>query len=99
MPTGGTIALATVLSVAGVVVYLVIHTRMLGRGATRGRGEVGYRVVDAGTLEPIGTGRAVARYVASILATRAAVLPRPGPASLILITKIAITNKLDIVSA
>lgn len=67
VPTGGTIALATALSVAGVVVYLVIHVRMLGRGATWGRGAVGYRVVDAATLEPIGTGRAVARSVASIL--------------------------------
>jgi len=67
VPTEGTIALSSALFAAGLLVYLVIYIRLLGRGATWGRGAVGYRIVDAGTHESIGTGRAAGRYLASIL--------------------------------
>ncbi len=75
VPTGGTIAVASVLSVAGLLVYFVIYVRLLGRGATWGRGALGYRVLDERTLQPIGTGRAIGRNFAAIL-ERVAVLPR-----------------------
>ena len=67
VPTGGTIAVASVLSVAGLLVYFVIYVRLLGRGATWGRGALGYRVLDERTLQPIGTGRAIGRNFAAIL--------------------------------
>ena len=67
VPTPGTIAVATAMLVLGGFVYLVVYVRMLGRGATWGRGAVGYRVVDAGMHEPIGTFRALLRRLTSIL--------------------------------
>lgn len=67
VPTDATIAAGTALVAAGLLVYLVIHVRLLGRGATWGRGALGYRVLDARTSEPIGTGRAAGRMVASIV--------------------------------
>lgn len=56
------------LLLLGFVAYLVVYFRMLGRGATWGRKAAGYRVVDARSLQPIGAGRAVVRYVATVVA-------------------------------
>ena len=67
VPTGGTIALGVLLYLAGIIFYLVIYCRMLGQGATWGRKAAGYRVLDERTAQPIGTGRAVGRYFATIL--------------------------------
>lgn len=53
--------------VAGAVVALAIYCRWVGRGQTPGMKATGIRVVDAQTSDPIGTGRAVGRYFASIL--------------------------------
>lgn len=66
-PTGATLAIAVLLYAIGGIAYLVIYCRMLGKGATWGRKAAGYRVLDARTLQPIGTGRAVGRYFAAIL--------------------------------
>jgi uncharacterized RDD family membrane protein YckC len=66
-PTGTTIAIAVLLYAVGFIIYLVIYCRMLGKGATWGRKAAGYRVLDAATMQPIGTGRAVGRYFATIL--------------------------------
>ncbi|HEY5663310.1 MAG TPA: RDD family protein [Ilumatobacter sp.] len=60
-------SLGPLLTIAGFVAYVVIYCRMLGRGATWGRQAAGYRIVDERTGQPIGTGRAVGRYFASIL--------------------------------
>jgi uncharacterized RDD family membrane protein YckC len=65
--TGGTIALGLLLYLGALVAYLVIYCRMLGRGATWGRKAAGYRIVDERTGQPIGTGRAVGRYFATVL--------------------------------
>lgn len=66
-PTGTTIAIAILLYAIGALAYIVIYCRMLGKGATWGRKAAGYRVLDARTMQPIGTGRAVGRYFATIL--------------------------------
>ncbi len=67
VPTGTTAGIGALLYIAGFVVYAVIYCRMLGRGATWGRRAAGYRIVDERTGQPIGTGRAVGRYFATIL--------------------------------
>lgn len=67
VPTGGSILLFVGLLVVGIIGYLVIYIRMLGRGATWGRKATGYRVLDERTMQPIGTGRAIGRYFAVIL--------------------------------
>ena len=66
VPTDGTIAAGSALVAVGLLVYLVIHLHLLGRGATWGRGALGYRILDARTSQPIGTGRAAGRVVASV---------------------------------
>lgn len=66
-PTSTTLTIAILLYLVGFVVYLVIYCRMLGKGATWGRKAAGYRVLDERTMQPIGTGRAVGRYFATIL--------------------------------
>jgi uncharacterized RDD family membrane protein YckC len=66
-PTGTTAGIAILLYIVGAVVYLVLYCRLLGRGATWGRKAMGYRILDAQTGQPIGTGRAVGRYFANIL--------------------------------
>jgi uncharacterized RDD family membrane protein YckC len=66
-PTSGTIAIGLLLYGVGLIAYLVIFCRMLGKGATWGRKAAGYRVLDERTMQPIGTGRAVGRYFATIL--------------------------------
>ena len=67
VPTGATIGLGVVFYIAGFVAYAVIYVRMLGKGATWGRKAVGYRILDSRSMQPIGTGRAVGRYFATIL--------------------------------
>lgn len=67
VPTSGTIAVAALSAVVGILTYLVIYVRLLGMGATWGRGAVGYQVVDERTLQPVGSGRAVGRCFAAIL--------------------------------
>lgn len=66
-PTAVTIAIAVLLYLVGFIAYLVLYCRMLGKGATIGRKAAGYRVLDERTMQPIGTGRAVGRYFATIL--------------------------------
>lgn len=66
-PTAGTITVAVLLYLVGFIAYLVIYCRMLGKGATWGRKATGYRILDAQTMQPIGTGRAVGRYFAALL--------------------------------
>jgi uncharacterized RDD family membrane protein YckC len=66
-PTQATITVAVILYVALGVTWFVIYVRMLGRGATWGRKAAGYRILDAQTSQPIGTGRAVARFFAAWL--------------------------------
>ena len=67
VPTGGTWAIFAILLLVGIVAYLVIYVRMLGKGATFGRKAAGYRILDQNTLQPIGTARAVGRYFATFL--------------------------------
>jgi uncharacterized RDD family membrane protein YckC len=66
-PTSGTVAVALLLYALGAIAYLVVFCRMLGKGATWGRKAAGYQVLDERTMQPIGTGRAVGRYFATIL--------------------------------
>lgn len=68
VPTSGTIAVAVLVYVVGVVVYAAIYCRRVGnRGQSWGMSAAGYRIVDARTGATIGTGRAVGRYFARIL--------------------------------
>ena len=67
VPTAATIGLGVLLYIAGFVAYAVIYVRMLGKGATWGRQALGYRILDHRSMQPIGTGRAVGRYFATIL--------------------------------
>ena len=67
VPTDATLAVTIILYVIGGVVWFVLYVRMLGRGATWGRKAAGYRILDADTHQPIGSGRAIGRYFASIL--------------------------------
>ena len=70
VPTGGTWAMFAILLLVGFVGYLIWYVRMLGKGASLGRKAAGYQVLDARTMEPIGTARAVghffARYISAI---------------------------------
>ncbi len=67
VPTAATIGLGVLLYIGGFVVYAVIYVRMLGRGATWGRKALSYRILDDRSMQPIGAGRAVGRYFATIL--------------------------------
>jgi uncharacterized RDD family membrane protein YckC len=58
---------AIAVYVIGAIVVLAIYCRWVGRGQTPGMKATGIRVLDAQTSAPIGTGRAVGRYFASIL--------------------------------
>jgi uncharacterized RDD family membrane protein YckC len=66
-PTDSTLGIAVLLYIVGAVVYLVLYCRLLGKGATWGRKAMGYRILDAQSGQPIGTGRAVGRFFARIL--------------------------------
>lgn len=67
VPTDSALWVTIILYVIGGVAWFVIYVRMLGRGATWGRKAAGYRILDATTHQPIGTGRAIGRYFAAIL--------------------------------
>lgn len=67
VPTAGTIGVAALLFIGGFIVYLIIYVRMLGKGASLGRKAAGYQVLDARTMEPIGTARAVGHFFARYL--------------------------------
>ena len=68
VPASGTIGVAAVLCVGGVIVHLVRYCRGIDRrGQSWGMGAAGYRIVDERTGEPIGFERAVGRYFARIL--------------------------------
>ena len=68
VPTGGTIAMAVILGILGFVATLVYFGKLGGgRGQTLGQQALGIRMVDAATSQPIGAGRAIGRYFATIL--------------------------------
>jgi uncharacterized RDD family membrane protein YckC len=64
-PTGGTVAVAVLLGLAGLVGVVVYQAKTLGGplGATIGMRTVGIRAVDANTGGPIGAGRAIGRFL------------------------------------
>lgn len=64
VPTGGTIAVAVLLGLlafVGAVLYSVLPVGKTGQ--TLGKRALGVRVVDAATALPIGTGRALGRWL------------------------------------
>jgi uncharacterized RDD family membrane protein YckC len=64
VPAGGPIALAVLIGIVGVVAYVVWYQGVLpGRGATPGKRVAGLRIVDSRSGRPIGTGRALGRYL------------------------------------
>jgi uncharacterized RDD family membrane protein YckC len=64
VPTGGAIATAILLGLLALAGILLYHARMIGRtGQTIGKRATGVKVVDAATGMPIGTGRALGRYL------------------------------------
>src|SRR3546814_1923276 len=69
VPTGGTIAAAVLLGLAGfaaAVVLYVYYFRREGRtGQAWGRKAMDIKLVDANTAQPIGGGRAFGRYLFS----------------------------------
>ena len=70
VPTSGTIAVAVALGLAALVGVLLYHGKLEGgpSGQTIGKKALGIRVVDAATGGPIGTGRAIGRFLfASII--------------------------------
>lgn len=67
VPTNGTFAVAGLLFLVGIIAYLAIYVRMLGKGASLGRKAAGYQVLDARTMEPIGTARAIGHFFARYL--------------------------------
>jgi uncharacterized RDD family membrane protein YckC len=67
-PTSGTAAIGWTLYVIAWIGGLLYYSILNGRGATLGKKALNLRVVDNNTGQPIGTGRAVGRYFANILA-------------------------------
>ncbi len=63
VPTAGTIGIAVILGLAGLVAFLVLFSKMAGKGQSWGMKATGTRLVDAQTGAPIGTGRALGRYL------------------------------------
>lgn len=62
-PTGGTIAIAALLGLVGFVAFLFLFSKKAGQGQSWGMKATGTRLVDAQTGAPIGTGRALGRYL------------------------------------
>ena len=63
-PTGATIALALGLGVIGWILGLVYYVVPVARsGATPGKKMLGIKIVDARTLQPPTTGKALGRYL------------------------------------
>jgi len=67
VPTGSGWAIIIAVGLAVGIAYLVWMCRMLGKGQTVGMKATSIRLADAQTGQPVGTGRAVGRYFASIL--------------------------------
>jgi len=64
VPTAGTWAMFAVLGLLALAGALLYHSLLVGRtGQTLGKKALGLRVVDATTGVPIGTGRALGRYL------------------------------------
>jgi uncharacterized RDD family membrane protein YckC len=65
---GSSPALGALLQLAGAIVWIVLYAKQVGStGQAWGHQAAGVRIVDANTGQPIGTGRAVGRYFATIL--------------------------------
>ena len=52
-----------ILGLTGLVAFLVLFSKMAGKGQSWGMKATGTRLVDAQTGAPIGTGRALGRYL------------------------------------
>jgi uncharacterized RDD family membrane protein YckC len=63
VPTAGSFAIAGVLGLAGLVGYLFLFCKKAGQGQSWGMKATGTRLVDAQSGAPIGTGRALGRYL------------------------------------
>ena len=65
VPSGSTIAIAVVLGIAALVAVLLYYGKLEGgpKGQTIGKKALGIKVVDASTGGPIGTGRAIGRFL------------------------------------
>lgn len=63
VPTGGTLAIAGLLGLVGIVAFLVLFCKKAGQGQSWGMKATGTRLVDAQSGAPIGTGRALGRYL------------------------------------
>lgn len=67
-PTGGTVALAGLLYLVGIVAYLVYYCRRVSRvGSSLGMSATGYRIIDARTGGNISMGRSIGRLFARYL--------------------------------
>ena len=68
VPTGGTIAAAILLGLIALAAGVLYHSLLVGRtGQTFGKRATGVRVVDATSGLPIGSGRALGRYLFALL--------------------------------
>ncbi|MBP7929144.1 MAG: RDD family protein [Acidimicrobiia bacterium] len=67
-PTDGTLVLAWLLYIAGIVLFVIFWSRRIGStGQSPGKKIAGVRVIDARTGQPIGAGRAFGRYLCYII--------------------------------
>jgi uncharacterized RDD family membrane protein YckC len=66
-PSGGTVAIAVILGIAAIVVFVYLYGKKAGAGQSWGLKAMNIRLVDQRTGAPIGTGRAIGRYFARYL--------------------------------
>ncbi len=67
-PTGGTIGLAVLLYLVGIVAYLIFYCRRVSRvGSSLGMSATGYRIIDARSGANISMGKSVGRFFARYL--------------------------------
>lgn len=67
-PTGGTIGLAVLLYLVGIIGYLIFYCRRVSRtGSSIGMSATGYRIIDARTGGNISMGRSIGRFFARYL--------------------------------
>jgi uncharacterized RDD family membrane protein YckC len=68
VPTGGTVAAASLLALAAIAGALLYQAKLAGgpSGATLGKRATGVKIVDATTGGPIGGGRAIGRWLFAI---------------------------------
>jgi uncharacterized RDD family membrane protein YckC len=67
-PSGGTIAVAVILGVIGIVAFLYFYCKLVGTtGQSWGMKAANVRVVDQRSGAPIGVGRAVGRYFGRLI--------------------------------